>query len=393
MRGYGSGHFERSVFVVLVCFCAVLVLAGCSRASSGRSSRQPAAPVTVAQAELENIPVQIAAIGTVESISSVGVRSQAGGVLAAVHFKEGREVRKGALLFTIDPGQYQVRLQQAEAALKRDEAQLQNALAQERRYQALIERELISREQYEDVRTQAEALQATVDSDQAEVLSARLLLSYCYIRSPVTGKAGSLNVHPGDVIKASDAAAMVTVNQLKPIYVSFAVSEQFLSEVKNYMSSGELKVLAKVPNQTKEPEQGVLDFIDNAVDISTGTIRLKAVFANVENNLWPGQFVNVTMDLYERTGAVTVPAQAVVTGQSGQYVYVLRPDMTVESRPVDTSFSHRGRAVVDKGLSAGETVVTDGQLQLTPGAKVQIVGDNPAPAASPAQAKNSGAAR
>jgi len=351
---------------------AACLFSNCSKSNSGQPAREARAPVTVAQVSTRDIPVQIGVIGNVESMASVEVKSQVSGYLTGIYFAEGQELKKDDLLFEIDPRPFQQELAQLSANLARDRAQLANAEVENKRYEELFQRELVSREQYDQARTQAEALSATVKADQAALFNARLTLSYCTIRAPITGRAGSLNFHKGDLVRANDTTALVTINQLQPIYVSFAVPEQHLSEIKNYMASGPLKVLAVVPSQSRPAEQGILTFIDNAIDPATGTIKLKATFENPEKNLWPGQFVNVTLELTERPNALVVPTQAILTGQNGQYLYVVKPEGTVESRPVVTSISYQNDTVVDKGLSAGETIVIDGQLQLKPGARVEV---------------------
>ena len=358
-------------FIVATAVLAALVVSGCSK-GKGAATRQMATPVLVAKVETKTIPVQIKVIGNVEAISSATIKSQVNGLLQKIDFSEGQDVKAGDLLFTIDPSTYQQQLQQAQAALARDAAQLENAQAEDKRYKELIDKDLVSREQYDQVHTNADALKGTVAADRAAVSNAQLYLGYCKITAPITGRTGNRNVHIGDLIKAQDTNAMVTINQLQPIYVTFAVAEQYLTDIKKYMAEGPLNVLAVVPSQDRPPEQGVLTFVDNAVDMNTGTIKLKATFDNPGENLWPGQFVNVTLDLTEKPHVLAVPSQAVMTGQNGQYVYVVKEDMSVEPRPVVTGTTFDVFTEVSKGLTAGETVVTDGQLQLRPGAKVEI---------------------
>ncbi|MFH0932964.1 MAG: efflux RND transporter periplasmic adaptor subunit [Nitrospirota bacterium] len=320
----------------------------------------------------KTVPVQIHAIGNAEAYSTVSVKSQIGGELIRVHFKEGQDVRKGDLLFTIDPRPYEASLKQAEASLAKDTAQLNNARVGVNRYDELIKYGYVTQEEYEQICTNAASLEATVNADKAMVENARLQLKYCFIYSPITGRTGNLMTDQGNLIKANADNPMVVINQIQPIYVTFSVPEQYLSEIKKFMSSGKVKIEAIITKGEHHPEEGVLTFVDNAVDIATGTIKLKATFANKEKRLWPGQFSNVVMTLTTQPNAIIVPSQAVQTGQKGQYVFVIRNDLSVESRPVIISRTIGEEAVVEKGLQPGDKVVTDGQLRLVPGAKVEV---------------------
>ena len=279
---------------------------------------------------------------------------------------------KGDILFTIDPRPYEATLRQAEANLTRDTVQKENAGKEARRYAELVRKGYIAQQQYDQVRTNAAALEATVNADKALVENARLQLKYCSIYSPITGRTGSLIVNQGNLIKANADNPMVIINQVQPVYASFSIPEKYLPELKKYNSVGRAKVNASIVKDENNPAEGVLTFIDNAVDSATGTIKLKATFANKVKRLWPGQFVNVIMTLTMQPNAVVVPSQAVQTGQSGQYIFVVRNDLTVESRPIVVLRTLDDEAVVEKGLQPGEKVVTDGQLRLVPGAKVEI---------------------
>lgn len=334
--------------------------------------KKAAAPVTAAVVVQKTVPVRIRAIGNVEAYSTVGVKSQIGGELAKVHFREGQDVKKGDLLFTIDPRPYEAALKQAEANLAKDTAQLENAREEVRRYAELVKKGYVAQEQYDQIRTNSAALEATVNADRAMVDNARLQLKYCYIYSPISGRTGHLQSNQGNLIKANADSPMVTINQVQPVYVTFSVAEQYLSEIKKFMAAGKLRVDASVVSGESHPEEGVLTFVDNAVDVTTGTIRLKATFVNKERRLWPGQFVNVSLTLSSQPDAIVVPTQAIQTGQSGQYVFVIKSDLTVDARPVTVARSLDGESVIEKGLRAGERVVTDGQLRLVPGAKVEI---------------------
>jgi multidrug efflux system membrane fusion protein len=287
--------------------------------------------------------------------SSVTIRPQIGGAISKISFQEGQEVKQGDLLFTIDPRPMQ-------AALARDQAQLENSEIQFNREQKLFDQQLVSQDEFDTSRAARDSLAATVQSDKVN-------LGFCEIRAPFDGRTGSLQFHEGNVVKSPDDT-LLTINQIHPIYVTFAVPEQYLPEIKKQMAGQPLAVTATYENLAGQPPQGELTFIDNAVDMTTGTILLKATFPNEDNVLWPGQFVQVMLTLTELTNAVVVPSQAVQTGQNGLFIYVLKPDQTVEERPVKTGITYDGETVVEKGLQAGETVVIDGQLRLAPGVMV-----------------------
>jgi len=365
---YVTQEKRALVFYIVVSLVVTVFLFSCSK-KSGPPPRLPV-PVTAATVIQKTVPVQIRAIGNIEAYSTVSVKSQIDGVLTRVHFKEGQDVRKGDLLFTIDPRPYEAALRQAEANLAKDTAQLENARVEVGRYEELVKKGYVAREQYDQIKTNAAALEATVNADKASVENAHVQLKYCYIYSPITGRTGYLVSNQGNLIKANADNPIVTINQIQPIYATFSVPEQYLSEIKKYMSSGKVRVDAVIAKE--QTEEGVLTFVDNAVDVNTGTIKLRATFANKERHLWPGQFVDVVMTLTTQPNAVVVPSQAVQTGQSGQYVFVIKNDLTVESRPIIVGRSLDGETVIEKGLQSGEKVVTDGQLRLVPGAKVEI---------------------
>ena len=364
-----------------------------------------ALPVEVATVVRKQVPVQLRTIGTVQAYSTVTVKSRVAGQIMRVSFTEGQDVTKGALLFIIDPRPFEATLKQAEANLERDlaqvrqaEANLERDMAQEKnakadadRYKMLFEKGVVARQQYDKFRTDWEALVATVQADRAAranaeaavladraaVENANLQLSYCSIHSPMDGRTGSLIVQEGNLIKENDAN-LVVINQIAPIYVTFSVPEQYLREIRKYMATGNLKVHTMVPNDEGLPEEGFISFVDNAVDSSTGTIKLKGTFTNKGKRLWPGQFVNVVLTLTQVPHAAVVPSQAIQTGQQGQYVFVVKTDLTVETRPIVSGLTLNNETVVQKGLHPGEIVVTDGQLRLYPGAKVEIKNSNSA---------------
>ncbi len=376
----------------------LLFLVACS-SSQGEGGPPKSVPVVAALATRKSVPLQVKTIGNVQAYSTVLVKSQIAGEIFRVNFREGQDVRKGDLLFTIDPRPFEAALKQAEANLSgdmaqrkqaeanvsRDTVQAENAQVEAKRYEMLVEKQVVAKQQYDHFRTNAEALGATVLADQAAienaeagiradraaVENARIQLGYCSIRSPIEGRTGNLLVQQGNVIKANDIP-LVSINQISPIFVTFSVPEQNLSEIKKYMASGTLHVEAFPPNDPNGGDTGVLTFVDNAVDSTTGTILLKASFGNTGKRLWPGEFVNVILTLTVETGVLTVPSHAIQTGQQGEYVFVIKPDLAVEQRSVRVSRVIGDESIVSSGLESGERVVTDGQLQLVPGTKVEI---------------------
>jgi multidrug efflux system membrane fusion protein len=375
-------HFQSLFIRFLTGILGLLLLAvfssGCSNEKSKNTVSAPI-PVIVSTAIQKTVPLQLRAIGNVQAYSTVTIKSKVGGELVGVHFTEGQYVKKGDLLFTIDPRPYEAALKQAEANLQRDLAKAKSALEDARRYESLIQRQVVSPQQYEKVRSDADALEATVLADRAALENVKIQLDYCSIRSPIDGRTGSLIMKQGNIIKADDIN-LVIINQIIPIDVAFSIPEQFLSEIKKYMASGKIQVEALVPMNEEKPGKGVITFIDNAVDSNTGTIRLKGTFANRERKLWPGQFANVVLTLTTEPNTIVVPSQAIQTGQEGQYVFVVKQDLTVESRPVVAGRTIDTETVIHKGLNVDEKVVTDGQLRLYPGATVEIKTSNSAPA-------------
>ena len=341
-------------------------------AGGARSRGGEAVPVMVATAVQKSVPVQLRAVGNVEAYNTVSVKSQVTGVLQQAHFKEGQDVKKGQLLFTIDPRPLESALKQAEAALARDAAQLRNWREQVKRYAELVEKQYVSREQYDQIKTNADAAESVVDADKAAVENAKVQLSYCYIYSPIDGRVGSLLVNEGNLVRVNDGTPLVVINQINPINVTFAVPEQNLADIKRHMAGGRLKVDARFQSDEGRPEQGLLTFVDNAVDRSTGTIKLKAEFANRERRLWPGQFINVALTLTTQGDAVVIPSEAVQVGQEGQHVFVVNEDKRVEVRPVTIGSTNEGEAIIAKGIHVGELVVREGQFLLGPGSRVEV---------------------
>ncbi len=364
-------------FFISALLAALILADGCSRHNALKTGA--AVPVLTAKAMATNVPVQIdpPPVGHVTPVSTVTIHSQIGGLISAVHFQEGSEVKSNDLLFTIDPRPTQAALAAARAAVARDAAQLKNAKIQFDREQKLYDQKLVSQDEYDTSRAGFDALVGTVAADRAAVTNAELNLEFTEIRAPFDGVTGSLQFHAGNVVKAPDDT-LLTINRIHPIYVEFAVPEQYLPEIRKQMNGQTLKVTATFENMDGPPPQGELTFVDNAVDMTTGTILLKATFPNENNSLWPGQFVQVVLTLSELTNAVVVPSQAVQVGQKGQFIYVVETDPTnaasliVENRPVKTGIAFGNETVVQSGLQAGETVVTDGQLRLAPKMKVTV---------------------
>jgi membrane fusion protein, multidrug efflux system len=342
-------------------------------AVSGRGGQQGAAvPVTTAAAVQKPMPIGINVIGSAEPFSTVSVRSQITGELTSVTFREGDDVRKGQVLFTLDRRPLEAALRQAEAILARDLAQSANARAQAARYEDLANRGIATREQVDQTRSAAAALDATIGADRAAVENAKIQLQYATIVSPLSGRTGALMVHAGNLVRANDTAPLVVINQVTPINVTFAIPEARLADVKRYMAQGSLTVEARLPNDPGVASTGRIGFVDNQVDPTTGTIRLKGTFPNENRRLWPGQFVNVAVTLTTDPTALVVPTTAVQSGQQGQYVFIVKPDQTVELRNVTVARAEGPETVIKQGVAAGETVVTDGQLRLVPGIRVSV---------------------
>lgn len=329
------------------------------------------------------MPITIPAVGAVEAIAMAQIRAQVTGQLMAVHFAEGRDVAKGQPLFSLDPRTFKAALAQAESVLARDQANLQNTQAQQARTDQLFQRGIISRDQYDSGRASSAALAATVEADKAAVETARLNVQYAEITAPMAGRTGALGAHVGDMVRANDTAPLVIINQLAPIYVTFSVPGRFLPDIRRYQAQRPLTVMATAPPAIDigavgaaaaggPPERGAVTFIDNAIDATTGTIRMRATFANAGGRLWPGAFVQVVLQLATQADAIVVPATAVQASQDGQYVYVIAADRTAEMRPVHVARQQGDWMVVADGLAAGEEVVTDGQLRLVPKAKVSV---------------------
>jgi membrane fusion protein, multidrug efflux system len=374
----GAGAHRARVVRWLLAFFLILT-AGCTGDAPGRGGdrpghRAPSFPVTVAKAAVKDVPVELQAVGTVVAYATVTVRAQVEGEVTSVHLAEGQCVRAGDLLFTIDPRPYEVALKQAQANLEKDKAQLENARNQFQRNAAVVAKGYVSREQYDQAATAAQALAATVQADEAAVENAKIQLAYCAIHSPIAGCAGEILVNRGNVVKANDPDhPLVVIRRIRPIYVGFSVPERYLPDIRKHWAAGDITVLATPAGHQGKPFRGTLRFLDNRVNAATGTILLKATFENGDQALWPGQYVTVILKLATEPNAVVVPSQAVQTGQSGRYVFLLEPGDTVAYRPITVGRTVAGETVIAKGVQPGDRVVTDGQLRLFEGAKVKIV--------------------
>ena len=410
-----SSRINRIALICLI--LASLTSSACTRDGGGTSPQQPAAgasgrtggrgggrggggtvPVVTATVVSKAVPVTIPAVGTAEPLATVQVRAQVTGQVSAIHFAEGQDVKAGAPLVTLDARPFEAALQQAQAVLARDTAQAKNAQSQRTRYEDLFNRGLIARDQYETQVANSLALESTLAADQAQIENARLNLQYTHILAPISGRTGALNVHQGDLVRANDTTPLVVINQVAPIYVTFSVPGRYLPEIRRYQSQQPLRIDARIQaggtpgsQQAAPPtpgamahdaptivtaapitttEAGTVSFIDNSVDPSTGTIKMKGTFANEDHALWPGLFVQVTLVLRTEPNAIVVPAAAVQASQAGQFVFVVKADRTAEVRNVTVERQQGEEIVIAQGLKPGEDVVTDGQLRLTAGARV-----------------------
>ena len=411
------GRSQLTVWLAFLFAIIALSLAGCSSTGvsaggqgGGKGGKKGFGggdvPVTVATVRQKTVPVEEQVIGNVEAYSTISVKAQVSGQLTEVHFKEGDFVKKNDLLFVIDPRPFQAALDQAvatvakdeavlgqaKATLARDEANLRYQKATADRYAALFQGGIISKDQSEQLAATADATSQAVAADRASidsasadlasahaaVDSARVQVGYTTIRSPIDGRTGNVSVKLGNVVAATNVE-LVTITQVEPIYVTFSVPEALLSEIRRYMEQRPLTVRAQIQDEASAEETGELTFVDNAVDTTTGTIKLKGTFVNHDHKLWPGQFVRVTLRLSERPNAVVVPNEAIQTGQNGTFVYVVKPNRSVEVRPVVTSLRVNQDMVVDKGLQKDEVVVTEGQLRLAPDSRVAVRGEGRGP--------------
>lgn len=355
------------------------MLSGCSNKESAQAASpsaatgggRPPAPVIVSTVEQRNVPIQITAIGNVEAYQTVQIRSQVNGQIESIHFKEGQEVRRGQLLYSLDKRPFQAALEQAQGNLKRDQAQAANAKLQAERYTDLEKQGVISHEQADLQRTQASSNSAAVYADQAAVDAAKVQLQYTDIFAPIDARTGALLMNVGNLVKANDTPYLVQLNQIAPIYATFPVPEARLQEVRQF-AARKLKVLAYPKDQNSNPAEGLLTFIDNGVDPQTGTIKLKATFQNKDRRLWPGEFVNVVLRLSTLNNSITVPTKAVQSGQQGDYVFVVSKDGIATPHQIAAIGTYQNLTLIKSGLNPGDTVVVDGQLRVTPNGKVVV---------------------
>lgn len=377
----GSPH-TRCRLVRSLLLAVPLAAAACSSGTAtertpsgaGRGAASGPVPVTTAKVLEKAVPLELAAIGSGEPFSTVSIHAQVTGVLTAVRFKEGDDVQKGDVLFELDRRPLEAALEQAKANLARDTAQAANARAQALRVQGLAERGIAPRDQLDQALTAATALEATMAADQAAAENATVQLQYATITAPLSGRTGALMAHEGSLVRANDTTPLVVINQVSPLYISFSVPESRLADLKRRLAAGPLEVTAQPPGEAVE-RAGRISFVDNQVDSTTGTIRLKAVFPNANHVLWPGQFANVVVTLTQDPHAVVVPSAAVQTGQQGPYVFVVTDTRTVDMRPIKVARTAGGDVVVAEGVAPGDTVVTDGQLRLVPGSRVDDTRD------------------
>ena len=371
--GAGTARPRPCLWLTLA-LVAATGLCGCSGKSTAGDKQthgNAVVPVLVAQVEAKDVPVELPNIGNVEAYATVTVRSQLTGQITKVHFQEGQEVKAGDLLFTIDPRPWEGMLRHAYADLKRDEAQLVGARLEFERVKKLLEGSIASRDDYDKAEAAFRSLEATILGDQSAISNATLNVEFTAIRSRIDGRTGNLLVKEGNIVKAPDDS-LVMINQVRPIYVTFSVPEQDLPAIRRRMQEAALPVEVEVPGDSAKRERGELTFIDNSVDATTGRIKLKATFQNSDNSLWPGQFAQTTLTVNTLTNATIVPSQAIQSSQSGDFVFVVKPDATVQKRSIVAGLSRGATTVITSGVQAGETVVTDGQLRLVEGAKVSV---------------------
>ncbi|MGJ3523341.1 efflux RND transporter periplasmic adaptor subunit [Nitratidesulfovibrio sp. D1] len=362
-----------ALIVLLPLLAALVGCSGGDDAAKAKPQKRPV-PVTTALSEKRDLPVVVRTVGNVEPYATVSVKSRVDGQIVGVHFREGQDVRKGDLLFSVDRRALEAALNEAQARLQRDRVLLAKADEDVRRFETLVADGYVSREQFEQYRSTADSLRATVRADEAAVETARVQLSYSTITAPMSGRAGQVKVDQGNMVRAGADTVLVVIDQIEPIYVGFALPEMHLAAARARMAAGGVPVEARVPGPgtgTAVAARGAVTFVDNAVNTATGTIRMRGTFANESRVLWPGQFVDVYVELGILPGVVVVPSQAVQTGSQGLFAYVVGRDDTVQLRKVRTGLAYGGLVVVEEGVAEGERVVVDGHLRLTPGAVVE----------------------
>jgi membrane fusion protein, multidrug efflux system len=359
-----------AAIVVLVCCIAAWHLVAARNAADRQDFTPPPVPVTPGEAKVETVPVFVSGLGTVQAYMNVAVKTRVDGQITGISFTEGQDLKRGDPLFQIDPRPFQAALAEAQANKRKDEAQLQAARLVLDRYAKLLASRTQTQEAYDNQKATVGQLEGAVAADQALIDTAQLNLDYAKIRSPIDGRAGARLVDPGNIVQASQNTTLVTVAQIKPIFVSFTVAQEFLDKIRQNQAKQQLDVIAYASDDKTRLSAGKLTLIDNVIDVATGTIHLKATFANDDERLWPGEFVNARLVLSTRQNAITVPAQTVMQGPEGPYIYVIKPDDTVERRNVKVAATQDGRAIIQEGLNVGDRVVVNGQYRLSDGAKV-----------------------
>src|SRR5579884_4011350 len=342
-----------------------------------------AALVVLATVEQRDVPVQVRAIGNVEAYRTVQVRSMVNGQIDKVLFKEGQDVREGQLLFQLDKRPFEADLDKAIGTMRHDEATAAQSELQAKRYTELEQQGVISKEQADQFRAQAKADASAVYADKAAVDAARVQLAYTDIAAPIDARTGAVMIHKGNLVKANDTPYLVQLNQVAPIYVTFSIPETDLAEVRQFAASRQLRVFATPKGQNTTPVEGDLTFIDNGVDMTTGTVKLKATFTNKDRRLWPGEFADVVLNLSTRKNAILVPTKAVQSGQQGDYVYVVTPQNTAESRNVQPAGTYQNMTIVTAGVQPGEKVITEGLIRVAPNSKVVVENSQEPPTANP----------
>lgn len=371
---------------------ASALLAGCSDDKKKQAQARRPVPVSAAKAESGSIPVQITAVGNVEPYRSVALRSQVGGLIVEQRVRDGQEVEAGDVLFVLDPRPFQAALKEAQGKLERDQALLKKAEDDFTRYTGLKQKDVVSQQQFDQSQTDAKSLRASIKLSEAQSEQARLQLEYSVMKAPFAGRVGGVLVSLGNVIKANDDRNLLVINQIQPVYVSFSVPEQYLPDVASRMGKAPLSVAVTLGEGAPEQERGELAAVDNTVDRATGTIRLKALFKNTDKRLWPGQFAKVALNLDNRDNVITVPGAAVQQGLQGSFVYVVNAQNQAEFRIVETGGNVGEKIIITKGVSPGESVVTDGHVRLAPNSLVEVKGSGQAPATKTADAKSPDAA-
>lgn len=365
-----ASRFARAVALAALAAC---VQAGCGdkgAAPPDAKESPPAVPVLTGQVVEKSMPLRLHAIGNVEPVASVAIKARVDALITRVHVRDGQDVVKGDPLFQLDSKPFESQMAHAQADLARDVAQLEHLQGQERRFRELRERKFVSPEAYAQVSANLRTLESTIKGDESEVERSRINLGYTTIRSPINGRAGKILLTEGNLVKANDTLSMVVINQLAPIYVSVAVPEQYLNEIQALQKNAPLRV--EVEFDKGKAVSGKLAFVDNSVDVTTGTIKLRALFSNDDKTLWPGQFVDSWVTLRDEDKALVVPTQALQMGPNGQYVYVVKDDSSVELRSVQVARVEGEQTVIADGLKPGETVVVDGASRVQPGARISV---------------------